>query len=1061
MIILHTIGTALIEVAPEHSAERRSKTTRITPRAPMRFALLLYLAVERGLPISRESLASVLLGPNAAGGTYHLLRQMLFELRKLGVPIPRDQREILIPPDQVACDFDRLLYAPAAPAELVRAAVNGFLPGFSPRSEAYREWFDPFYAARSAAISRRLGDEAKAAVREGLWDVAEAAARGCLAVDDLNESANFALAQMLAVNGSKAQAVQLLDRYIERIGAYSPQLTAAALGLREKLGGPVPMRPRASRTANGVAVHETAFVGRSAELAQLQDAFETACYGTPQCVIVTGDPGIGKTRLAAEFSATLGVRRAQCARVGLQQHDADRPMGAFVDLVPTLLELNGALGCSPESLYALKKLTTQRASEAAEDAESAEQHERRWTTVSRAVVELCHSIAFELPLLIEVDDAHWLDSLSATTFGRLVMSKQPSRIVVVATTRDARKLTDEMRAGGRCRMLTVGPLDAAGAAAILDDVLPAEPHRRSNLRSQIASVSVGNPLLLVSLASHSRASNGTFQIPATIVESLTQRIDRLSRSALTVLATCAEFGNHATMRRLSRALELRRFEVVDALLELTAYGLLLRHGQNAAPAHPLVAEALRMHLPSSVRRAVAEGVAKLLEKDAQLVDAPGLWWDAAQSWKTAENPERAVRALRQCARHALDIGRPGEAARILRDAAGLPQPRSILAQVTAELIRVGNTASDYALVLDGARLRARTRRTRRHDDLEVAELRAAVRTTQSSTAFERLVDCASARDVAPSHRVNAALELLKAVEFLGSESVRSQVVDRISAEDLTEVPREIQLEFQLLAAATARDWAGATDAALEILHEIANDCKTAAARFIQNAAIALFFAGRWELSVSAFELAYDRAIEAGSANGQLVSAVQLAGISFDLGFLGPGERWIEVCNRLVDGAPELANDFDLVTTKTLAAFHFGHIAAAEKAQTDADAHGLYSTPARSRWKRALVLAFQLQRNTLTPSHDTVASSIISERVTTLNGVRDFEIGIACQVLAARGHREKAAASLRAFLATERDHFAPLSPSAIRALDGLGMTVPEAYPKLALGRGEFSLARDQP
>lgn len=1039
MIILHTIGTALIEVAPEHSAERRSKTTRITPRAPMRFALLLYLAVERGLPISRESLASLLLGPNAAGGTYHLLRQMLFELRKLGVPIPRDQREILIPPDQVACDFDRLLYAPAAPAELVRAAVNGFLPGFSPRSEAYREWFDPFYATRSAAISRRLGDEAKAAVREGQWDVAEAAARGCLAVDDLNESANFALAQMLAVNGSKAQAVQLLDRYIERIGAYSPQLTAAALGLREKLGGPVPMRPRASRTANGVAVHETAFVGRSAELAQLQDAFETACYGTPQCVIVTGDPGIGKTRLAAEFSATLGVRRAQCARVGLQQHDADRPMGAFVDLVPTLLELRGALGCSPESLYALKKLTTQRTSEAAEDAESAEQHERRWRTVSRAVVELCHSIAFELPLLIEVDDAHWLDSLSATTFGRLVMSKQPSRIVVVATTRDARKLTDEMRAGGRCRMLSLGPLNAAASGALLDSLLAAPTTNRSNLRSRIASTSAGNPLFLVSLATHSRASDGTFQIPATIVESLAQRIDRLSRPGLIVLATCAELGKHSTMHRLSRALELRRLELVEALLELTASGLLLSREQTTVPAHPLVSEALRIHLPPSVRHAVAHGAATMLEEDAESGDSPGLWWDAAQSWKTADNAERAIHALRQCARHALDIGRPGEAARILRDAAELRQSSASLVQVSEDLIRAANAASEFTIVVRGAELRRAATGQERHDDLEMAELQALFALYhRDQDVATRLTECLKSPTASPSHRVEAAIVLLKSADMMSRPDLRSIAVDGIAAADLSVVGTTLKLEYDILVASASGDRALAASLARELLArcaEVGAEMQVPL-RHQQAAVIALHLSGATLEAIDAYERLFVVAQQRQSYRTCQFAAAQLSSLHWDIRSDAEAQTWLQRAIAALEDHPDTALDLELLTTRMEIALVRESIDDVGRLVAHPGVGDLVNNEVGRRWIRAVSLWIDVRRGEDRERCLAIAMTISHDRLESMTGVRDFEIAIAADTLLYQRESDQAAAVLGDYLVNERTDLRPPTRLLVRTIEAI-------------------------
>ena len=74
---------------------------------------------------------------------------------------------------------------------------------------------------------------------------------------------------------------------------------------------------------------------------------------------------------------------------------------------------------------------------------------------------------------------------------------------------------------------------------------------------------------------------------------------------------------------------MRKHELVESLLELTDSGLVLRDDQNAVPAHPLVAEALRNRLPQPARRAVAHAVAATLEADADGGASPSPWWDAA------------------------------------------------------------------------------------------------------------------------------------------------------------------------------------------------------------------------------------------------------------------------------------------------------------------------------------------------------------------------------------------------------------------------------------------------
>ncbi len=263
-----------------------------------------------------------------------------------------------------------------------------------------------------------------------------------------------------------------------------------------------------------------------------------------------------------DFAAAAVLRGAHVERVTSQSHDGSRPMGAFVDLVPALLRARGALGVRLSSMDALRSLMGGQAqSELPEQAAGAEEHEQRWAAVSRAVMDLCDAIATEGMLVLVIEDAHWLDTLSANTIGRIIGTRRKARIMVVATTRDARPLVRDLRLTERSRTLTLAPLDGAGAKEILDGLLPA-PERGSSaeqsagaywLKSRIADISAGNPLFLISLALHSLAHPGEFEVPGTIVETFAQRIDALSRHAMSVLATCSELGKHSTLARLVRS----------------------------------------------------------------------------------------------------------------------------------------------------------------------------------------------------------------------------------------------------------------------------------------------------------------------------------------------------------------------------------------------------------------------------------------------------------------------------------------------------------------------------
>ncbi len=681
-MIVRTLGTASIQI---------DASTTVTPVASRRFPTLLLLAVEHGHEVPRERITTLVFAEQSPTEAAHSLRETVYQLRKLGAVIAGTKHGFTVASEDVRVDFEEALVSATVDDATLRAMAGGFLPALvAPRGEALAEWLDALRAEQTVALTRRLLTDLDDAMHTAQWPHAERLARACLGLDPSNERGMFALAEIVAIGGSKANALQLIDHYIAEVGPQSAELVRRAEARRRRIadGLGATAEPAGAPTAHRL-------VGRAAELATLIETFEHARSGDSQCIVVTGEPGIGKTRLVTDFAAAAVLRGAHVERVTSQSHDGSRPMGAFVDLVPALLRARGALGCSPASMDALHSLTGGQAqSELPEQSAGAEEHEQRWAAVSRAVMDLCDAIATEGTLVLVIEDAHWLDTLSANTIGRIIGARRKARIMVVATTRDPRPLVRDLRLTERSRTLTLAPLDAAGARELLEAVLPA-PERGSSaeqsataywLKSRIANVSAGNPLFLISLALHSLAHPGEFEVPGTIIETFAQRIDALSRQGMSVLATCSELGKHCTLARLVRSTEMRKHQLVESLLELTSAGLVLRDGHHAIPAHPLVSEALRGRLPHPARRAVAHSVAATLERDAEAGASPSLWWDAAESWRVADNPERAIHALKQCARHALEIGRPGEAARMLNQAAELPQSPESLSDLTDSLI---------------------------------------------------------------------------------------------------------------------------------------------------------------------------------------------------------------------------------------------------------------------------------------------------------------------------------------------------------------------------------------
>jgi hypothetical protein len=377
-------------------------------------------------------------------------------------------------------------------------------------------------------------------------------------------------------------------------------------------------------------------------------------------VVIVGEAGIGKTRLAEELCTQAVLAGARVERVAMQAHDVHRPMATFADLVPKLLELPGALGCSPDSMAALSRLMKPDAAKA--DAMSSEAIA---VAIAQALADLVDSIASESPLLIFLDDGQWADEGSRQTLATLAASRRSRRLTIVVTSRTREMAQFFAQRSERALSLTLAPLSSACSLELTNRLLAQRVSAEFALRDWIATSSGGNPFFLKCLLDHYEHTGERFVVPSSISALLDQKLAALSQTAGALLGTCVALGRHSNVERLQHTLELRPIEFQLALSDLEAAYLIAQVEGKIEPTHSLVAEAiLRLTSPIALR-AMYRRVATVLEAEAHATDSSTLLWDCTEQWILAGEPQHAIDFLRRCASQALEIGRPREAAALL------------------------------------------------------------------------------------------------------------------------------------------------------------------------------------------------------------------------------------------------------------------------------------------------------------------------------------------------------------------------------------------------------------
>jgi DNA-binding SARP family transcriptional activator len=561
MIALRALGTAEIDTG----------VSTITPSQEIVFAAALYLILEREHQVSRTQLASLLWPAVPERVRAHRLRQTILQLNKLGLSVRADRDSLSLSERDVQSDADSL--SSAAGIKALDQRSLAFLPGYTPRfSEPMRDWLDSKRAAANAAATRILVEEMERSRQQADWARVEITAAKCLTLDEYNETAVLARAESAAMRGGKREAVSILDRYISEVGDAQSALRLPATLLRGrvvKLIRDIPSRANA----------EPAFVGREAEMQVLTESFARALAGTGSAAMLIGEAGIGKSRLSAELARFAELQGAVVQRANCRRTDVDRPLSLFVDVVPQLRELPGALGCAPETFTALKRLTefAQPLGGIVHPGDS----EISFQSVRTALFDLLDSLADEGCLVMLIEDVQWLDNASAKILSQMIEWSRSKSIFFLLNARPVINGFGELAEGVQT-MVTLGPLTRSASTALLRSIVPRQTQlSERDFISWCLAVAEGNPFFLQEVARHWVETDGKYEAPSSVTKVLDERLSRLSDGALQVLQTCAVLGDCSTIDRVEKLLGLQPHVLLAAIEELSKGVLLASQSDQA------------------------------------------------------------------------------------------------------------------------------------------------------------------------------------------------------------------------------------------------------------------------------------------------------------------------------------------------------------------------------------------------------------------------------------------------------------------------------------------------
>jgi DNA-binding CsgD family transcriptional regulator/tetratricopeptide (TPR) repeat protein len=390
-----------------------------------------------------------------------------------------------------------------------------------------------------------------------------------------------------------------------------------------------------------------AFIGRVTELERLQRAWDVALKGQPQLVLVAGEAGIGKTRLAKEFAARVD---AQDARVLLGEcldlREGGLPYGPIRQALRDLQRTTNGPELAPTRAAAgdvLAALLPELDQGSAADTTT---HAR--VRLFESLLELFQHLADHQPLLLIIDDVHWADHATLDLLTFLARNLSAAPVLELLTFRDDEVGPDVPLLGflhGRgsgtvSDHIELARFDADEVAAQIAEFVEDEP--APSLIREIFERSDGNPLFVEELIAH--PDGATSDIPRGLDALLTRRLAGIDPRAQHVLRVASVAG-HAVSYDVLRAVFGLREDELRAGLRAAIDDRLLRVdpvNDSYFFRHALLQEAIRDRLLPSERNALHGAYAETLTRLHG--DEPALAGAIASHWDLAGQPERALAA---------------------------------------------------------------------------------------------------------------------------------------------------------------------------------------------------------------------------------------------------------------------------------------------------------------------------------------------------------------------------------------------------------------------------------
>jgi len=600
-------------------------------------ALLKLLALAPDRALRRDDVIDALwpeLPPAPAAAN---LRKSLHQLRtrfaqcELASPIERAGGEMLQLSTDVELDVDEFRREATAARSCRQLAAYeqalGRYAGEILPHDTYEDWTQAPRADLAHLHAELSFDRATLLLARGRTDEGVAALERLCTVDATNEQAHRLLMRLHAQAGRRERALRIYQSCAE---ALRRELEVEPAEETEQLHREI---AEGQRTLTGLPT--STLVARDPEIGQAHNAMQAALHGQPQVLLVSGEPGIGKTELVERASYLAQLWGFIPARGQCHEESAMPAFWPWMQIIERCEEFTTESRRAADTPFRLRPADGHTVRVGTR--ELAESEGTR-AQLFESVLAYLRNVAEHRPLLLILEDVHWVDQPSMLLLAFLARELHKARIVVLATYRDAEVashagLADALagvRGLPRTTYVELPPFDINEVGSFVRESIGV--YVATAVAKELHARTGGNPLFLkemirsgdleVPLGGSGAITFTPGVMPSTVRDVIRKRIARLSPDAERALAVAAVVGADFRLSTVAAATNVDPAHTAAALDEAASHGVIESAGSQPGYyrfSHVLFRDAIYEDLPTGDRmirhREVAETIAARPDAD--------------------------------------------------------------------------------------------------------------------------------------------------------------------------------------------------------------------------------------------------------------------------------------------------------------------------------------------------------------------------------------------------------------------------------------------------------------